>query len=175
MYLDSYSNIEDNHITLTHQYKLCQAVLSDYQFIESIPKKEKEDAVRKVLNFLIDKHEDISQSSFFLGPNLYKHVTEDFIREFIDYVNWERAQLYFKFSQDFIKNELPVKDWRLISMYQNLSESFIDEFSDKIDWDQVCRTQKLSYNFIKKHHKEVNWEMVTMYQESWFNRINNIK
>ena len=55
-------------------------------------------------------------------------LTEDFIREFQDKVNW-----------------------KCISFYQTLSEDFIIEFKDKVDWEYISKYQKLSEDFIKKN------------------------
>lgn len=159
------------------QFKIYKKVLSDDEEMCYLSQERKENALRYIINLIIDNKVDVDVNLLccFSGPNLYKHVSESFLREFKDYVNWERAITYFKFSEEFIKFELPNKNWNFISLYQKLSESFIEEFKDKVNWDQICRTQKLSYNFIKKHHKEVNWEIVRAYQESWFRRINNLE
>jgi len=52
-------------------------------------------------------------------------LTEDFIREYQDYVNWE-----------------------YISKVQKLSEDFMREFKDKLDWDSIMFYQKLTIEFM---------------------------
>ena len=169
--LDQFNTID---IMNTFQFKLYEQILSGSDEISFYSTEIKERAVRTVLNHIIDDDRDLEQLNCFSGPNIYKHVTEDFLREFKDYVNWGQAQIYFKFSENFIRYELPIKNWLYISMYQDLNERFIHEFRDRVDWDEVSRHQVMSVPFMKKHHKEVNWEIATMYQESWFKRINNI-
>ena len=169
--IEEFCNID---MTRTFQFKLYKEIKADTKEAGHYSIEIKENALRTVLTYIIDNNKDIDYLECFLGPNLYKHVSESFLREFKDYIDWERAQIFFKFSEDFIKYEIPIKNWDSISLYQNLSEKFIEEFRDRIDWDHVSRVQKLSYPFLKKHHKEVNWEIVEIYQESWFNRINNL-
>jgi hypothetical protein len=54
-------------------------------------------------------------------------LTEDFIREFSDKVDW---------------------DW--ISYSQNLSENFVREFQDKVNWKDIFKHQNLSESFIRE-------------------------
>ena len=52
-------------------------------------------------------------------------LTEDFIREFQDKVDWEYISIYQNLSEDFIKEFQNKVNWRIISKYQKLSEDFI--------------------------------------------------
>lgn len=170
--LDEFCNID---MTKTIQFRIYQQILADKDECKMYSTDVKEHAVRTVLNYIIDNNEmDIGLLCCFSSPNIYKHVTESFLRQFADYVDWERAEINFKFSEDFIKEELPIKNWMNISIYQTLSENFIHEFRDRVDWDEVSRHQVMSVEFMKKHRKEVNWEIAIIYQESWFRRINNL-
>ena len=56
-------------------------------------------------------------------------LTEEYIREFQDKV-----------------------DWKSISWRQKLSEEFIREFKDKVNWRVISRRQTLSDEFIKEFH-----------------------
>jgi len=58
---------------------------------------------------------------YWIEISKYQYLTEDFIREFKDKV-----------------------DWWYISYYQELSEPFIREFKDKVDWWYISYYQKLS-------------------------------
>lgn len=58
----------------------------------------------------------------------YQHLTENMIREF-DY---------------FL-------DWNIPSKYKKLSESFIKEFRHKLDWESIKNYQELSKDFIEKN------------------------
>lgn len=57
----------------------------------------------------------------------YQTLSEEFIREFKDRVNWN-----------------------YISHVQILSEDFIREFKDRVDWTNIFKRQKLSKKFRKE-------------------------
>ena len=57
----------------------------------------------------------------------YQHLSENFIREFADRV-----------------------DWDYISIIQHLSEDFIREFADRVDWDYISKHQVLTPEFAKE-------------------------
>ena len=59
-------------------------------------------------------------------------------------------------SEDFIREFQDKVDWDCISKYQNLSEDFIREFQDKVDWQEISRLaikiknyQKISFESFK--------------------------
>lgn len=64
----------------------------------------------------------------------YKKFSEDFVREFSQYVDWVRVSTDMRLSEDFIREFSDKVDWTFISYYQLLSDKFINEFEDKIDW-----------------------------------------
>ncbi|MFW6024998.1 MAG: hypothetical protein ACOCRX_01520 [Candidatus Woesearchaeota archaeon] len=77
-------------------------------------------------------------------------LTDRFIREYHNYVNWEYA-----------------------SAFQKLSEAIIREFKDKVDWEWICITQQLSENFIEEHINRIYWNKILIYQnlsKRFFNR-----
>ena len=59
-------------------------------------------------------------------------LTEDFIREFKDRVNWEFIAMSQKLSEDFIREFQDRVSWQMISINQKLSEDFRREFQDRI-------------------------------------------
>jgi hypothetical protein len=94
----------------------------------------------------------------------YQKLSEEFIKEFQDKVNWESVSIYQKLSEEFIKEFQDKVNWESVSIYQKLSEEFIKEFQDKVDWYFVSANQKLSEEFIKEFQDKVNWESVSRYQ-----------
>ena len=64
-------------------------------------------------------------------------LTEDFIREFKDDVNWDCISSCQKLSEDFIREFQDKVDWSTISYRQKLSGKFVREFQDKIDWSSI--------------------------------------
>jgi hypothetical protein len=53
-----------------------------------------------------------------------------------------------KLSEDFIREIQDKVDWECISRQQKLSEEFIREFQNKVDWYYIRKYQKLSEDFI---------------------------
>ena len=95
-----------------------------------------------------------------LYASKYQKLSENFIIEFQDKVDWDWIPKYQKLSEDFIREFQDKIYWTYISKYQKLSENFIREFQDKVDWDCISEYQKLSYEFIeefKLNIDENNW------------------
>lgn len=67
-----------------------------------------------------------------------KILSEEFIREFKDYVNWYYVSSSQSLSENFIREFKDSVDWRYIGIRQNLSKEFIYEFYDKVDWPELC-------------------------------------
>lgn len=78
-------------------------------------------------------------------------LSEDFIREFKDYVIWGDIASYQKLSEKFMIEFEDELDWSAISGFQVLPEKFIEKYKDKLDWHLIVEHQKLSCKFIEKH------------------------
>ena len=81
---------------------------------------------------------------------MYQILSEDFIREFQDKVNWECISHHLKLSEIFIREFKDKVDWLCISIFQTLSEDFIREFKDKVDWECISKFQTLSEDFVRE-------------------------
>jgi len=81
------------------------------------------------------------QTELWQGVSKNYSLTEDFIRDFRDYVTW---------------------DW--ITVKQIMSDEFIEEFKDRILWDHLCKYKKLSEDFMRKYRDKINWTMASKYQ-----------
>ena len=92
-------------------------------------------------------------------------LSESFIREFQDKVNWSCISEYQKLSELFIREFQDKVDWCWNSMCQKLSESFIREFQDKVNWAGISSHQKLSESFIRKFQDKVYWWQISKYQK----------
>ncbi len=98
--------------------------------------------------------------------NKYKDIlSEPFIREFKDYVNWFYISRSQKLSESFIKEFKNKVDWNYISHYQKLSETFIREFKNYVNWDIISYSQKLSEAFIREFENKVNWDTISYHQK----------
>ena len=96
--------------------------------------------------------------------SMHKGLTEDFIREFADEVDYETISTYQLLSEDFIREFADRVDWDTISVYQHLSEDFIREFKDKVDWFYISEYQHLSEDFIREFKDRVHWGCISNYQ-----------
>ena len=67
--------------------------------------------------------------------------------------NWEFYK-YKSLSEDFIREYQDKVDWGYISEYQSLSEDFIREFKDRVAWDWISECQVLSEDFIREFIRE---------------------
>ena len=91
-------------------------------------------------------------------------MSEDFVNEHVDEVNWYYISEYQKLSEDFIDKYIDKVNWGNISMYQKLSEDFINEHVDEVDWYYISEYQKLSEDFINKHTDKIYWNYISKYQ-----------
>ena len=116
--------------------------------------------------------ETLKRANAILGTNYpnwieascHKGLTEDFIREFADRVNWYWISQCQHLSEDFIREFADRVDWNLISMFQRLSEDFIREFQDKVDWDWISMFQHLSKEFIEEFKGRLYMDFIA---DSW--------
>ena len=116
------------------------------------------------LNCSIEQFKDKVKFNWF-RINIYHKLSEDFIREFKDYVDWRWISEYQKLSESFIREFKDEVYWGYISMDQKLSEEFIREFKDKAVWYRISEYQKLSEDFIREFKDKVNWYRINKYQK----------
>jgi len=91
----------------------------------------------------------------------HKIITEEFIRENKDEINWEEICICQKLSEDFIREFHNKVNWEEISCCQKLNENFIREFQDKVYWNYISTFQKLSEEFIREFKDEVDWTRIS--------------
>ena len=80
----------------------------------------------------------------------YQILSESFIREFQDRVDWMSVSFHPSLSEDFIRSFQDRVYWTSVSFHQSLSEDFIREFQDRVDWYFIRRYQSLSGSFISE-------------------------
>jgi len=88
------------------------------------------------------------------------NFSEEFIREYADYIDWEQVSMHVTLSEDFIREFQDKVKWGPICHNQKLSEDFIREFKDKVNWSQIAHHQTLSEDFIREFQDELYfyWE-----------------
>jgi len=92
-------------------------------------------------------------------------LSESFIEQFQDKVQWEYISCYQKLSEKFIAKFENKVNWRKISWSQNLSESFVETFQHKVNWYCISKHQKLSESFIEKFQDVVHWKSISECQK----------
>ena len=131
----------------------------------------------------IDNNKTLKRANEILGANydnwarlsLCESLTEDFIQEFKDKVDWFCISRYSHLSEDFIRKFADRVDWYYISAYQHLSENFIREFADRVAWDWIVKYQPLSEEFIREFKDKVNWNYISANQHLSENFIREFK
>ena len=131
----------------------------------------------------IDNNKTLKRANEILGTNydnwarlsLCESLTEDFIQEFKDKVDWTCISRYPHLSEDFIRKFADRVEWYYISAYQHLSENFIREFADRVAWDWIVKYQPLSEDFIREFKDKVNWYYISAYQHLSENFIREFK
>ena len=131
----------------------------------------------------IDNNKTLKRANEILGTNydnwarlsLCESLTEDFIQEFKDKVDWICISRYPHLSEDFIRKFADRVEWYYISAYQHLSENFIREFADRVAWDWIVKYQPLSEDFIREFKDKVNWYYISAYQHLSENFIREFK
>jgi len=89
-----------------------------------------------------------------------KSLSEDFIRENKNKINWFWLSSCQKLNENFIREFQNEVYWKLISKYQILNENFISDFKDKVYWRFISVYQKLSINFLRKFQDKIDWNFI---------------
>ena len=121
---------------------------------------------------LLSKHQSLSEDFIrefkdrvdWMSISSYQHLSEDFIREFKDRVDWYNISAYHHLSEDFIREFKDRVDWFYVSVNQHLSEDFIREFKDRVDWMSIFSYQHLSEDFIREFKDRGCWYNISTYQ-----------
>jgi hypothetical protein len=98
-------------------------------------------------------------------------LSEAFIIEHADYVNWDYVAYYQKLSEKFIRDNFSLLTKcsnTYICEKQVLSENFISEFRNHLDWVIISTYQKLSEKFMRQNHKRIVWNFAFVYQKFSF-------
>ena len=81
-------------------------------------------------------------------------------------------------TEEFIRNNKNKINWFYISKDQKLNENFIREFKNKINWISISFNQKLNNKFIIEFQDKINWEYLLKkfeYKLEFFNDKYRIK
>ena len=105
-----------------------------------------------------DLDKSIKERGFFVSPlcqNAYNvQFSEDFLREYAPYFNdhaWKVICEYQKLSENFMRDFEDQVNWYKISVYQKLSEEFMEEFKDNLGAFEIFVNQDISFEFLREH------------------------
>lgn len=117
--------------------------------------------------WFINKYkEKILKNEFFWR---YQKLTEEFMEQNIQYVNWAIISCSQKLSIQFMRKYKDRLHWFNIYRFQNLTEDFIEEINHYTFWDLITSHQTyLSEQFIEKHSSDLNfnWKNIAKYQKN---------
>ncbi len=105
-------------------------------------------------------------------------LSDEFLDKFKEKLtinDWGLISDKIKLSEDFIREFQDKLDWICVSYYQELSEEFIREFKNKVYWNNISYNQKLSEEFIKEFKDDVNWNIIYLNQELSFEFMEKFK
>ena len=89
---------------------------------------------------------------------------EEYYNPTFDWNDW-KFYLHNKLSENFIREFQNKVNWDEVSRCQKLSEDFIREFKNKVNWVCISIYQKLSKDFKKEFKKELNCKL-TIYDQT---------
>jgi hypothetical protein len=113
---------------------------------------------------LVVEEFNVRDNLSYLHEEEYEQMSEDFIRELKDKMDWESVSICAKLSENCIREFQKELHWKMMSQHQNLSESFIREFQNKVDWVKVSKHQNLSESFIVEFQNKVDWKKISKHQ-----------
>lgn len=69
----------------------------------------------------------------------------------------------YSLSEEFIEEFQNYLDWEDIFYYQKLSPSIIKKFSERVNWESISCRQKLPEDLIKEFSDKVNWSLISQH------------
>ena len=100
-----------------------------------------------------------------------ENLTEEFIREFSEYLYWYSISICQKLSENFIREFKDKVYWYSVFKNQKLSREFIYEFMSKIDWFAISRSKNITDELLIEFQDKISWELHFIYREASFNII----
>lgn len=108
------------------------------------------------------KTEDIykfDNAQFYINNKL---LTDQFIDEHKDEINWEWLTKHHKLTEEQIVKYSNYVNWKYVWLKQNVSEKFIEIHKDKIEnWDWIVVKRNLSIPFVKRNWGRWSWQVIS--------------
>ncbi len=77
---------------------------------------------------------------------------------------WKQVNSASKLSENFLRDHIQYLNWYAVSKYQPLSDTFIRDFYDKLHWNYISTYQKLSNDIITEFSDKIYFIKVN---DSW--------
>ena len=86
-------------------------------------------------------------------------LSEDFMRQYADYLNWYDLSQHQQMSEEFCKEFLTRVDWRSVLNRGLISEQFLRNYKDEIKWEVVSNSSMpLSIDFLREFKDQICWK-----------------
>lgn len=110
-------------------------------------------------------------------------LSEEFIEEFADKVDWKAVSFKQKLSKEMIHKYANKVDWRYIVANQKLDQKFIKDHIDYItsqlsswQWTDMIKRIKFGKRFLRKYKNKIRWtELDLMLDRMAYNKEHNIE
>ena len=89
-------------------------------------------------------------------------VSFSFIREYADYLDWDKISLY-KHTKEFYREFADrLKWWRVAisGIQERKIKEFKDKFEDHYDWNEISKNSFLSKKFIMRNTELIDWDEI---------------
>lgn len=91
-----------------------------------------------------------------------RSLSEDFIRDCKEWVDWAKISRTQKMSTSFIEEFQDYVNWKTLSLNPFLDETTIVAFQNQLDWAVIGASQQLSLEFVREFEDRLNWEMLSL-------------
>ena len=89
----------------------------------------------------------------------YQTLSEDFIRKHVDIFNktaWTSISKYQILSEAFIEEFSENVDWYMIFIHQKFSKTFLEKHYKRVTLEHIFKNVKISEIFFENHYKELS-------------------
>lgn len=94
----------------------------------------------------------------------YQVLTEDFMRDFKDKLDWDTISLCQTLGSTFIDEFADLLNWSIMSETQMLTIDQMQNYAPNLHWNGVSKFQVLTPEFIVKYKHMLNWDSLPQYQ-----------
>lgn len=139
-----------------------QILLDNHQLINVNDVLKNQTLDDNIIRMMIEQKYISSECDFFSLIQSQK-LSDSFMEEYQQKLNWSWISCYQILGEDTIKKFKEQVDWTFISYKQLLSIDFILEFHDYIDWYTIMKNPFLQLDFIIRCQQYLDWDSVSQH------------